>query len=69
MNVAFNPRTAEKHKFTCSGDRYRKIMAWLSPRTAMSQVLLLNGGKMPIPSTTNNFRVSNASRSFTWTST
>jgi hypothetical protein len=34
--AAFATQAAEKHKFTCSGDRYRRIMAWLLPRTAKS---------------------------------
>jgi hypothetical protein len=29
--AAFATQAAEKHKFTCSGDRYRRIMTWLSP--------------------------------------
>jgi hypothetical protein len=33
--AAFATQAAEKHKFT-SGDRYRRIMAWLLPRTAKS---------------------------------
>ena len=34
--AAFATQAAEKHKFTCSGDRCRRIMAWLLPRTAKS---------------------------------
>jgi hypothetical protein len=34
--AAFATQATEKHKFTCSGDRYRRIMTWLSPRTAKS---------------------------------
>jgi hypothetical protein len=34
--AAFATTAAEKHEFTCSGDRYRRIMAWLLPRTAKS---------------------------------
>jgi hypothetical protein len=32
----FATKATEKHEFTCSGDRYRRIMAWLLPRTAKS---------------------------------
>jgi hypothetical protein len=34
--AAFATEVAEKHEFTCSGDRYRRIMAWLLPRIAKS---------------------------------
>jgi hypothetical protein len=34
--AAFAAEAAEKHEFACSGDRYRRIMAWLLPRTAKS---------------------------------
>jgi hypothetical protein len=34
--AAFATKAIEKHEFTCSGDRHRRIMAWLLPRTAKS---------------------------------
>src|SRR5271165_5286161 len=34
--AAFATQATEKHKFTCSGDRHRRIMAWLLPRLAKS---------------------------------
>jgi hypothetical protein len=34
--TAFATKAAEKLDFTCSGDRYVRIMAWLLPRTAKS---------------------------------
>jgi hypothetical protein len=34
--AAFATKAAEEHDFICSGDRYRRIMAWLLPRTAKS---------------------------------
>jgi hypothetical protein len=34
--AAFATQAAEKHKFTCSGNRNLRIMAWLLPRTAKS---------------------------------
>jgi hypothetical protein len=34
--AAFATKATEKHEFTSSGDRYRRIMAWLLPRTAKS---------------------------------
>jgi hypothetical protein len=34
--AAFATKAAEKQDFACSGDRYRRIMAWLVPRTAKS---------------------------------
>jgi hypothetical protein len=34
--AAFATKATEKHEFICSGDRYRRIMAWLLPRTAKS---------------------------------
>jgi hypothetical protein len=30
----FAMKAAEKNEFDCSGDRYRRIMTWLLPRTA-----------------------------------
>jgi len=32
--AAFAAKMTEKHAFRCSGDRYLRILAWLSPRTA-----------------------------------
>jgi hypothetical protein len=32
--AAFATQAAEKHKFTCSGNRNQRITAWLLPRTA-----------------------------------
>jgi hypothetical protein len=32
--AALATQATEKHKFTCSGDRHLRIMAWLLPRTA-----------------------------------
>jgi hypothetical protein len=32
--AAFARKATETHAFTCSGDRYQRIMAWLLPRTA-----------------------------------
>ena len=34
--AAFARKTTEKNEFTCSGDRYGRIMSWLLPRTAKS---------------------------------
>ena len=34
--AAFALKTIEKHDFRCSGDRQRRIMAWLSPRIGKS---------------------------------
>jgi len=31
--AAFAVKSLEKHKFRCSGDPHRRIMAWLSPRS------------------------------------
>ena len=31
--VAFALKSLEKHKFRCSGDPHRRVMAWLLPRS------------------------------------
>jgi hypothetical protein len=34
--AAFALKAIEKHEFPCSGDRQRRIMAWLMPRIGKS---------------------------------
>jgi hypothetical protein len=34
--AAFALKAIEKHEFRCSGDRQRRIMAWLTPRIGKS---------------------------------
>ena len=34
--AAFAVKSLEKHKFRCSGDPQRRIMAWLLPRSGRS---------------------------------
>jgi hypothetical protein len=34
--AAFGLKAIEKHDFRCSGDRQRRIMAWLKPRIGKS---------------------------------
>jgi hypothetical protein len=34
--AAFALKAIEKHEFRCSGDRQRRIMAWLMPRIGKS---------------------------------